>query len=76
MRAKSKVKPTPLFHVGDEVQFELPDRKVRGVVTEDRGLLGLHGQRVYQIRVQFSTGDPLVYELDENEIEPLSNVAK
>ena len=76
MRAKQRVKPKPLFHVGDEVQFELPGRKVRGVVTEDRGLLGLDGQRVYQIRVQFSTGDPLIYELDENEIEPASNGVK
>lgn len=63
------------FQVGDRVKIPLGRRKVAGVISEDRGSIGVHGRRLYQVLVPMDPFEPTAYELPENEIEALSESA-
>ena len=41
--------PEIRFHKGDQVKFKLGTRTVQGVVTEDRGPIGVKGRRLYVV---------------------------
>jgi hypothetical protein len=59
------------FHVGDRVRFSLGRGKLKGVISEDRGKLGLGGRRLYQVLVSMdpSESELTKFELQEDEIE-------
>ncbi len=61
----------PAFRVGDHVQIPLGRRTFAGVVIEDRGAIGVRGRRLYQVSVPMDPFDPAIYELPEDEIEPM-----
>ncbi len=63
------------FRVGDRVRIPLGRRNVTGVISEDRGLIGVKGEQLYQILVSADPFEPSVYELPESEIEPLQESA-
>ena len=77
-KTKSKSKPRPMFHVGDRVSFDLVKRKVNAVVTEDRGAIGVGGRRLYQVQVQYSVGEPMIFEMPEVDLraEPNGSASK
>ena len=43
---------------------------VVGEITEDRGLLGVKGERVYGLRYALPESDPTYGEVPEGELEP------
>lgn len=55
---------------GDVVSFEFGNATVQGVVTEDRGPIGMHGRRLYAIefRVDPDSDDPMTIELPAGEL--------
>ena len=46
--------PEPRFQVGDQILFTAGTRTIQGVVTEDRGPIGVKGRQLY--RVEFREG--------------------
>lgn len=58
------------FRVGDHVTFPLGARRVTGTITEDRGPIGVRGQRIFQVEVPRDPLEPTTFELQEDEIEP------
>jgi hypothetical protein len=40
------------FRVGDRVSYEMLDRRVEGIIVEDRGNLGVGGMRIYGLHVR------------------------
>ena len=67
--------PTTAKHrieVGQEVFLPIGRNRLRGRVIEDRGNLGLHGERI--LRVEIDQGDdvpPSEHEVPEAELEPI-----
>lgn len=57
------------FRIGDRVRIPLGRKKIAGVIVEDRGALGVHGQHLYQVLVPMDPFEPTTYELPEEEIE-------
>jgi hypothetical protein len=57
------------FRVGDWVSLDYGLRKITAQVVEDRGLLGVHGRRLYRVRPMPSRGDSFDFELAEEELE-------
>jgi hypothetical protein len=41
--------PKP-FKIGDQVEFTLVNKKIKAVIVEDRGAIGVGGRRLYRIR--------------------------
>jgi hypothetical protein len=62
-------KQAPLFHVGEWVAFDFGPRKVAAKVVEDRGRIGVHGRRIYRVRLDDESVDPSTFEVPENELE-------
>jgi hypothetical protein len=60
------------YKVGDEVEFNLANRKAKGVIVEDRGNLGFRGAHLWRIRVEYLWSPSMDYELSEDEFELLS----
>lgn len=58
-----------VFRVGDRVQVSLGRRRLPGVITEDRGAIGLRGRHLYQVLVPMDPFEPTTFELPEDEIE-------
>jgi hypothetical protein len=56
----------PVFRVGDRVTFELVNRTVHGVVTENRGRLAPGGDYLYAIKLSFGDDEPMLIELPED----------
>ena len=64
------------YKVGDSVTFTLVNHEVTGTIVEERGPLGLHGQMVYTVAVNFEAAEePMYYNLEESSIEPAHLVA-
>lgn len=59
------------FKVGDKVRVSLGRSRITGVVTEDRGAIGAHGRRLYQVELPMDPFEPAMYELPEEEMEPV-----
>ena len=59
--------PKPKFHVGDRVTFRLADYPFRGVISEDRGPLGVGGRRIYQLQADYGD-EVLAIELGESSL--------
>ena len=56
------------FKVGDIITFELVNQDVVGKIVEERGPLGLDGQMVYRVEVNFEAAEPMYFELEESSI--------
>jgi hypothetical protein len=64
------------YKVGDKVMFTLVNHEVMGTIVEERGPLGLNGQLVYTVAVNFeATDEPAYYNLEESNIERAHLVA-
>jgi hypothetical protein len=65
------VPPPGRIAQGQRVKFPFGNRMVEGVVTEDRGPLGINGQRLYQITFyldpELNPDEPSVVELSPDE---------
>lgn len=61
--------PKPKFHVGDRVTFRLADYPFHGIISEDRGPLGVGGRRIYQIQADYGH-EVLAIELGEGSLSP------
>ncbi|MBI1916198.1 MAG: hypothetical protein HYS12_15910 [Planctomycetes bacterium] len=71
-RNKSDEEATPpRFKVGDLVRFLSGDGEVEGIVVEDRGPLGIGGQRIYGLHFEFLPGETRYTERDEGELTPV-----
>ena len=62
--------PPPRYRIGDKVKFMYGQIPVVGEITEDRGLLGVKGERVYGLRYALPESDPTYGEVPEGELEP------
>lgn len=60
-----------LLHVGDVVQVPFGTRKVRAVIVEDRGPLGVKGRRLFRIRVDHDPYPSDFFEVAEEDISAL-----
>jgi hypothetical protein len=69
-KMKPLVASPPRFRVGDKVKFMYVTIPVIGEITEDRGPLGVKGERLYGIRYTLPDSDPSYTELPEQELQP------
>lgn len=62
---------TRKVRVGDAVTFNMGLTKLQGVVTEDRGPIGVKGRRLYLIEFRYSppSDEPRGIELPADEFE-------
>lgn len=65
------------FRKGDVVRFQLPLRKVEGVVVEDRGPIGVKGRRLYRVEFRFEAVSPSLshVELPAEKLELVTEAA-
>lgn len=63
------LKMNSTFQVGDRVRIPLGRRQLLGIITEDRGAIGLHGRHLYQVMVPMDPYEPTTYELPGEEME-------
>lgn len=56
------------FKVGDRVRFKLVDRRVSGVIIEDRGLLAAGPQPLYTVRTHLDKYNESIFELPADEL--------
>ena len=68
---RMKPKP-PHFHVGDRVRLLYAWRGVIGEVVEDRGNFGVHGERVYTVRLRLDPWNELTSEFEEDSLEAVT----
>jgi len=64
------------FQVGDRVRVNIARGIIPGVIVEDRGPIGYHGRRLYQVRVPMDPFETTTYELPEDEIEYLDEATQ
>ena len=62
------------FRVGDRVQVPLGRRRITGVITEDRGAIGVRGRHLYEVLVSMDPFEPTTFELPEDEIEAMDDL--
>jgi hypothetical protein len=62
--------PPPKYRVGDKVRFRHGRIVIVGEVSEDRGLIGDKGRRMYGIRFSRPYWDSTYTERGEEDIEP------
>src|SRR5947209_2971100 len=63
-------KPAPgRFHVGDRVRIVYGFRGAVGEVVEDRGNLGVGGERIYAVRMQMDAWNEMTSEFPETSLE-------
>src|SRR5438093_1569217 len=60
---------SPAFQVGDRVRFVLNNRKVWGVIIEDRGNIGVGGRRLFYVEVPLDPDEPMVFLMPADELE-------
>lgn len=57
------------LRVGTAVNVRWGLQNVRGVITEDRGPIGVGGRRLYRVDADLGEDSPVVMELPASEIE-------
>lgn len=62
---------SPAFKVGDHVRVPMGRARVLGIITEDRGPIGVHGRRLYQVEIPSDPFEPTTFELPEDAMEPV-----
>jgi hypothetical protein len=69
-KSSSSSRPeAPRFHVGDRVRILYGFRGVLGEVVEDRGKLGVGGERIYGVRMQMDPWNVMTSEFPEQSLE-------
>ncbi len=65
-----------LFHRGDRVEFRFAVQNVQGVITEDRGPIGIGGRRLYGVKFQFGleVEEPTYIELPAVKLRRVESV--
>jgi hypothetical protein len=66
------------YRKGDRVKFRYGTHFVVGVITEDRGPIGVNGRRLYEVLVEprdESSSDPWLIELPAAEIQSANDPA-
>src|SRR5437879_1328503 len=66
---RTQRKPAPRFRVGDWVSFVYGRRRVWAQVIEDRGPLGVKRRRLYRVRLDQDSGEPITFEVPEDDVE-------
>jgi hypothetical protein len=61
----------PSFRVGDRVRIDFGRRKLIGEIVEDRGAIGGHGRRLFQVDIPMDPFEPMSVELPEDEMESI-----
>ena len=64
------------FKVGDRVRYLRVGQPVEGVIVEDRGRLGVKGERIYALRVRMDEWNEIVTELPVSELQLVAPAAK
>ena len=62
------------FRVGDRVRVPLGRSRITGVITEDRGAIGVRGRHLYEVLVSMDPFEPTTFELPEDEIEAMDDL--
>jgi hypothetical protein len=57
------------IRVGDQVQFIMGSGTVTGLVTEDRGPIGVHGRRLFLVEHPLCSGSPSFVELPAEDMQ-------
>ena len=70
----SMTKSRPRFRIGDWVTFRYGTRKLLVQVTEDRGLIGAGGRRLYGVRLDNEQDEPSTSEVPEDDLEPAPEI--
>lgn len=65
-------RPPGKFKVGDRVRLVHGWRGVLGEVVEDRGNLGVGGERIYAVRIQMEHADAMTSEFVESDLEAVT----
>lgn len=68
MTATSSLAGSDHLRVGTEVTIRWGSQNVRGVITEDRGAIGVGGRRLYRVDVDLGESSLVVMELPASEI--------
>ena len=58
------------YRVGDRVSFLLVQRRLTGVIVEDRGAIGVGGRSLYRVEVPMEGEEPLVGEFPASLLQP------
>ena len=69
MTVTSSLAGSDRLHVGTAVTIRWGSQNVRGVVTEDRGAIGIGGRRLYRVDVDLGESSLVVMELPASEIQ-------
>lgn len=69
MAATGILPSSEVLKVGKTVSVRWGLQNVRGVITEDRGPIGVGGRRLYRVDADLGEGSPVVMELPASEIE-------
>jgi hypothetical protein len=64
------------FRVGDQVRILHGFRGMTGEVVEDRGPIGVHGRRLYAVKIRLDPWNEYSSELPEESLEAADNSAK
>ena len=65
----SMIRSAPRFQVGDWVSLPYGPRRVQAQIVEDRGLLGMHGRRLYRVRLDLEQGQWSTFEVPEEGLD-------
>lgn len=60
------------LRVGTPVNIRWGVQYVHGVITEERGPIGIGGRKLYQVNADLGEGSSLIIELPASEIERLA----
>ncbi|MDQ2798925.1 MAG: hypothetical protein M3Y13_04700 [Armatimonadota bacterium] len=58
------------FRVGSQISFQFGRHRLKGVIIEERGAIGVGGRRLYRIEAPFDGEEPLVLELPAVDLQP------
>ncbi len=68
-KPNSHGKQSPLFKVGDRVRVLYGFRGAVGEVVEDRGKLGVGGERIYAVHMKMDPWNEMTTEFPESSLE-------
>ena len=64
------------FREGDRVSFRFGSEQLEGIITEDRGNLGVGGRRLYEVRAPMSPeSEDMVIELPAEDLQRIAPAA-
>jgi hypothetical protein len=63
------------FRVGDRVAFVYGVKRLKGLIVEDRGKVGVGGRQLFLVEAPLKYDRPMQLELPEDELERLPNAA-